>query len=44
MENRANDMQEEWIRLEQNVIPEGKYIVTSLIQHEIGMWITQDCG
>lgn len=42
MENRANDMQEEWIRLEQDVIPEGKYIVTCLIQNADGTKVVLD--
>ena len=42
MENRAIDMPEEWIRLEQDVIPEGQFIVTSLIQNADGTKIVLD--
>jgi len=42
MENRAIDMPEEWIRLEQDVIPEGQFIVTSLIQNADGTKVVLD--
>jgi len=35
-------MQEEWIRLEQAVIPEGQFIVTSMIQNLEGAKIVLD--
>ncbi|MEB3104082.1 hypothetical protein [Ferviditalea candida] len=42
MENRASDMQEEWTRLEHGVIPEGQFIVTSLIQNSDGTKVVLD--
>ncbi|MGG3453571.1 hypothetical protein [Paenibacillus rhizolycopersici] len=42
MENRSVDMQEEWIRLEQGVIPEGQFIVESLIQDSDGTKVILD--
>lgn len=35
-------MPEEWIRLEQDVIPEGQFIVTSLIQNADGTKVVLD--
>jgi len=44
MENRATGMQEEWIKIEQNRIPKGQFIVTSSIQSSDGTKILLDNG
>lgn len=42
MENRALNSQEEWIRLETAIIPEGQFIVTSFVQDLNGVKIVLD--
>lgn len=42
MENRATDIQEEWIKLKQYEIPDGKFIVTSFVQNSDGTKILLD--
>ena len=42
MENRAIDLDEEWIKLEKDLIPEGQFIVTSLVQDTEGTKIILD--
>ena len=42
MENRATDMQEEWIIIEDDKIPEGQYTVTTFVQNLEGTKIVLD--
>lgn len=42
MENRAVDMQEEWVNLAKYNIPEGQFIVTSFVQNLDGTRILLD--
>lgn len=42
MENRSIELQEEWVKLNEDKIPAGEYIVTNFIQNSEGVKISLD--
>ncbi len=44
MENRSENLKEEWIKLEEEKIPEGEFYATSFVQNMEGVKISLDDG